>query len=94
MCASCGCGKLDDQMGDDRHLVMSDLKSAAEAAGISVQEVAGNIQAASGQQGQGTNGQAQRYAGDEQAQTEAARNETPGAKDQETTGAQQPQQTR
>ena len=73
MCASCGCGKVDDQMGDDRHLTMSDLKSAAEAADISVQEVAKNIQAAAGQKGQESNGAAQ-------AQQGAARTQdTPGA---------------
>ena len=73
MCASCGCGKVYDQMGDDRHLTMSDLKSAAEAADISVQEVAKNIQAAAGQKGQESNGAAQ-------AQQGAARTQdTPGA---------------
>jgi len=58
-------------MGDDRHLTMSDLKSAGEAAGISVQEVAKNIQAAAGQEGQESNGTAQLGA--------ARTQETPGA---------------
>jgi hypothetical protein len=47
MCASCGCGKLHDDHGDDRHLTLDDLEDAAEAAGIDVQEVAQNILQAS-----------------------------------------------
>jgi len=50
-------------MGDDRHLVMSDLKDAADAAGISVHEVAKNIQQAVGQKGQQSNGNAQAQQG-------------------------------
>jgi hypothetical protein len=48
MCASCGCGRVDDPMGDGRHITMSDLKSAATAARISVFDVAKNIQWAAG----------------------------------------------
>ena len=79
MCASCGCGKVDDQMGDDRHLTMSDLKSAAEAAEISVQEVAKNIQAAAAEKGQESNGNAQ-------AQGAGAAKQTPGAAQQQGQG--------
>jgi hypothetical protein len=61
-------------MGDDRHLTMSDLKSAAEAADISVQEVAKNIQAAAGQKGQESNGNAQAQQGAERdRQTQGTR---------------------
>ena len=43
MCASCGCGRPNDSMGDDRNLTMDDLRDAAAAAGISVRQVAKNI---------------------------------------------------
>ena len=71
MCASCGCGKLDEDHGDDRNLTREDLQDAADAAGISVNEVTKNLQAASGQGQSGTNGQAQAAASREQ--------EVPGA---------------
>jgi hypothetical protein len=68
MCASCGCGKLEDTHGDDRNLTMTQVKEAADAAGIDPKEAARNITNAanqgngtghtSGQQGQpGTTGQ-------------------------------------
>ena len=44
MCASCGCGRPNDSMGDDRNLTMDDLRDAAAAAGISVRQVAKNIE--------------------------------------------------
>ncbi len=50
MCASCGCGKPEDQMGDERNIVWRDVEQAAEAAGITPQEVAENILQASRQQ--------------------------------------------
>lgn len=43
MCMSCGCGKPDDQMGDERNITRDDLQAAAEAAGISMQDVVNNI---------------------------------------------------
>ncbi len=46
MCASCGCGKLNDDHGDDRHLTLDDLEQAAEAADLNLSEVAQNIQQA------------------------------------------------
>lgn len=49
MCASCGCGSLDDNHGDDRNITMTALRDAGEAAGISAQEAAKNIQQAVGQ---------------------------------------------
>jgi len=48
MCASCGCGRVDDDHGDQRHLTMSNLKEAAQAAGISVPEVARHLEWAAG----------------------------------------------
>jgi hypothetical protein len=45
MCASCGCGIPNDTHGDDRHLTMDQLKAAAEAAGITVEEVVRNLDA-------------------------------------------------
>jgi hypothetical protein len=43
MCMSCGCGRPDDQMGDERHLTREKVQAAADAAGISLQEAADNI---------------------------------------------------
>lgn len=37
---------LEDDHGDGRHLTIQDLQAAAEAAGITVQHVAENLQAA------------------------------------------------
>ena len=48
MCASCGCGKYEDDHGDDRHITLMDLKEAAEAADISVNEVVENLKEAAG----------------------------------------------
>ena len=49
MCVSCGCGKHDEDHGDERHLTMDDLKKAAKAAEIGVDQVVRNIQQAAGQ---------------------------------------------
>jgi hypothetical protein len=43
MCASCGCGLPEDQHGDNRHILLSALESAALAARTTVLEVARNI---------------------------------------------------
>jgi hypothetical protein len=43
MCLSCGCGEPDDNHGDDRHIILSDLAAAAEAAEITTEEAARNI---------------------------------------------------
>lgn len=43
MCASCGCGKPNDQHGDSRHITMGQIQQAAAAAKISPQEVGKNI---------------------------------------------------
>ncbi len=53
MCASCGCGMLDEDHGDSRHITLSDLHAAAEAADITVQEVVENLEAAAEQAGAG-----------------------------------------
>lgn len=45
MCLSCGCGLPDADHGDERHITREDLDAAAEAAGISVEQVVKNIQA-------------------------------------------------
>jgi hypothetical protein len=42
---SCGCNKPNERHGDDRNIVMQDLKDAATAAKISTAEVVKNIQA-------------------------------------------------
>lgn len=43
MCLSCGCGKPNETHGDNRHITMNQLESAAHASDISVQQVAENI---------------------------------------------------
>ena len=43
MCLDCGCGEPNERHGDDRHIVMDDVKAAAEASEISVDEAARNI---------------------------------------------------
>ncbi|MDQ3694686.1 MAG: hypothetical protein M3464_13820 [Chloroflexota bacterium] len=43
MCLDCGCGEPNDPHGDDRHITMDDVKAAAEASEISVDEAARNI---------------------------------------------------
>jgi len=47
MCVSCGCGKVNEDHGDERNITMDKLEDAAEAAGKSVGEVTKNIGAAS-----------------------------------------------
>jgi hypothetical protein len=48
MCASCGCGKAEDQHGDQRNITLGDLQGAASAANISVEKVISNLQQAAG----------------------------------------------
>jgi hypothetical protein len=43
MCASCGCGKPNDNHGDSRNITLNQLQGAAEAANISVGEVGDNL---------------------------------------------------
>jgi len=43
MCLDCGCGEANERHGDDRHITMDDVKAAAEASEISVDEAARNI---------------------------------------------------
>lgn len=49
MCASCGCGMLNEDHGDQRMITMNDLEQAAEASEISVSQVVQNLQEAAGQ---------------------------------------------
>jgi hypothetical protein len=44
MCLTCGCGRPHDDHGDPAHITYEGLKNAAEAAGISVEEAASNLQ--------------------------------------------------
>jgi hypothetical protein len=46
MCASCGCGKPNENHGDTANITLTDLERAAEAAGVSPGEAADNIVAA------------------------------------------------
>ena len=43
MCLDCGCGEPNDRHGDDRHIVMDDIRAAAKASEISVDEAKRNI---------------------------------------------------
>jgi hypothetical protein len=43
MCLDCGCGEPNERHGDERHIVMDDVRAAAEASEISVEEAARNI---------------------------------------------------
>jgi hypothetical protein len=43
MCLDCGCGEPNERHGDDRHIIMDDVKAAAQASEISVDEAARNI---------------------------------------------------
>lgn len=49
MCVSCGCDQVNDEHGDKRNITMQELEQAARAAGITVQEVAKNIQRSVGE---------------------------------------------
>jgi hypothetical protein len=43
MCASCGCGVVNDDHGNPANITMKDLDQAAAAAGVSTEKVAQNI---------------------------------------------------
>lgn len=45
MCLSCGCGQAMDDHGDKRNITMATIEKAAEAAGLSVDDVCENIDA-------------------------------------------------
>ena len=44
MCTSCGCGMVNADHGDERHITLGDLEAAASAADLSAEDVAQNIQ--------------------------------------------------
>lgn len=44
MCLTCGCGVPNDDHGDPAHITYGDMQKAADAAEISVEEAAGNLQ--------------------------------------------------
>jgi hypothetical protein len=46
MCLDCGCGELNERHGDERHITLSDVRAAAAASEISVEEAKRNIVAA------------------------------------------------
>lgn len=43
MCVSCGCGQPNNNHGDQRNITQNDINNAAQAAGISPNQVAQNI---------------------------------------------------
>jgi hypothetical protein len=51
MCADCGCGIPEERHGDDRHILWSEIKAAAEANESSPAEVAQNIAKMAEEQG-------------------------------------------
>ena len=50
MCVSCGCGKLNDNHGDERNITIDQIQKAASAAGFSPSDVVKNMQKGVGQQ--------------------------------------------
>lgn len=52
MCASCGCGMINDDHGDERMITMDDLEQAAEASDISVPDVVKNLRDAADRKGE------------------------------------------
>jgi hypothetical protein len=44
MCLSCGCGIPDEDHGDRKNITMTDIEDAADAAGLTVDEVLDNIE--------------------------------------------------
>jgi hypothetical protein len=51
MCLTCGCGLPDEDHGDPAHITYEDLKRAADAAEIPVEEAAQNLQETLGRMG-------------------------------------------
>jgi hypothetical protein len=49
MCLDCGCGEPNERHGDERHITLDDVRAAAEASEISVEEAARNISEGLGQ---------------------------------------------
>ena len=43
MCLSCGCNKPADEQGNPDNITEQDLQKAADAAGVSKEQAAGNI---------------------------------------------------
>jgi len=43
MCLDCGCGEPNERHGDERHIIHDDVRAAAEASELSVEEAARNI---------------------------------------------------
>ena len=43
MCLDCGCGEPNERHGDDRHITMDDVRAAAEASEISLEDATRNI---------------------------------------------------
>ena len=43
MCLDCGCGEPNERHGDDRHIIMDDIRAAAEVSEISMDEAKRNI---------------------------------------------------
>jgi len=44
MCLTCGCGEPNENHGDPKHITYDDLTEAADAAKITVEEAATNLQ--------------------------------------------------
>lgn len=54
MCMSCGCMQPNNDHGDQRNITMNDLEQSAQAANITPQQAANNIQSCCQQMGSST----------------------------------------
>lgn len=71
MCVSCGCGMVNEDHGDPRHITLNNLEAAAEAAGIAVEDVVRNIDEAASTIGEKEGGRQTSRAGNRSQRDEA-----------------------
>ena len=76
MCLSCGCGKPNDDHGDQRNITMDDLNQAAQAAGTTRDKVLQNIMNGA-QVGSSTGGQGQQQTRYDQSQYQPVGSDQP-----------------
>ena len=71
MCVSCGCGMVNEDHSDPRHITLNNLEEAAEAAGIAVEDVVRNIEEAASTGGEAEGGRQAARAGTRSQRDEA-----------------------
>ena len=76
MCLSCGCGKPNDDHGDQRNITLDDLNQAAQAAGTTRDKVLQNIMNGA-QVGSSSGGQGQQQTQYDQSQYQQAGSNRP-----------------